>query len=55
MSIALATTSVGGIYYAAVPIVMGLTILFGFWGLSTILLFWAALIRATREWGGSES
>ena len=55
LSIALATTSVGGIYYAAVPSVMGLAILFGFWGLSTILLFWAALIRATREWGGSES
>ena len=55
LSIALATTSLGGIYYASVPSVMGLPILFGFWGLSTILLFWAALIRATREWGGSKS
>jgi len=27
--------------------------LYGFWGLTTILLFWAALIRATREWGGA--
>lgn len=55
LSIALVTTSLGGIYYASVPSLTGLTILFGFWGLSTILLFWAALIRATREWGGSES
>ena len=55
LSIALATTSLGGIYYASVPSLTGLTILFGFWGVSTILLFWAALIRATREWGGAES
>ncbi len=27
--------------------------LYAYWGLTTILLFWAALIRATREWGGS--
>ncbi len=55
LSIALATTSLGGIYYASIPSVSGLTVLFGFWGLSTILLFWAALIRATREWGGTDS
>ena len=52
MATALALTSVGGVYYAAVPSITGLTLLFGFWGISTILLFWAALIRATREWGG---
>jgi nitrate/nitrite transporter NarK len=28
--------------------------LFAFWGVSTILPFWSALIRATREWGGPE-
>lgn len=26
--------------------------LYGFWGFTTILLFWAALIKATRVWGG---
>jgi nitrate/nitrite transporter NarK len=52
LTIALATTACGGIYYSTVPGMSGLTVLFGFWGLSTILLFWAALIRATREWGG---
>jgi MFS family permease len=25
---------------------------YGFWGFTSIFLFWAALIRATREWGG---
>jgi NhaP-type Na+/H+ or K+/H+ antiporter len=24
-----------------------------FWGFTTICLFWAAMIRATREWGGT--
>lgn len=28
--------------------------LFGFWGITTILLFWAALIRSTRELGGDK-
>jgi len=55
MVTALLTTSLGGLYYATAPGIRGLTLLFGFWGLSTILLFWAALIRATREWGGSDS
>lgn len=55
LAVALALTSVGGVYYASVPGPTGLTLLFGFWGLSTILLFWAALIRATREWGGVAS
>ena len=26
--------------------------LYGYWGFTTIFLFWAAMIRATREWGG---
>ncbi len=32
---------------------MGL--LYGFWGITTIFLFWGALIRATREWGGEST
>ena len=39
---------------ATVPSFEGLRILFGFWGMSTILLFWAPLIRATREWAGDD-
>jgi len=26
-----------------------------FWGVTTILMFWAALIKATRQWGGKET
>jgi sugar phosphate permease len=54
MTAALGVSSLGGIYYATVPSVGGLKLLFGFWGLTTILFFWAAMIRATRVWGGSE-
>jgi nitrate/nitrite transporter NarK len=32
---------------------MGL--LYGYWGITTIFLFWGALIRATREWGGQSA
>jgi nitrate/nitrite transporter NarK len=55
MSVALLLTAGGGFYYAAMPPLGGLQFLFGLWGFTTILLFWAALIRATREWGGDDS
>ena len=55
MTAALFVSALGGAYYASVPSLDGLKLLFGFWGLTTILLFWAALIRATREWGGADS
>ena len=54
MTVALLTTSAGGILLANNPSLNTLTLLYGFWGLTTILLFWAALIRATREWGGAD-
>ncbi len=53
MTLALITTSAGGILFVTTPSLLWLTILYGIWGLTTILLFWAALIRATREWGGA--
>lgn len=52
MSISLFATALGGIYFATIPDKFGLTVLFGYWGITTILLFWAAMIRVTREWGG---
>jgi len=55
MTVALFISAIGGAYYATVPDLGGLRLLFAFWGLTTILLFWAALIRATREWGDAES
>ncbi|MED5261732.1 MAG: MFS transporter [Myxococcota bacterium] len=51
LTASLVTTAAGGLYFATLPPVEGLWVLFAFWGLTTILLFWAALIRATREWG----
>jgi len=52
MTGALLATSLGGILFGNIPSLTLLTLLYGFWGLTTILMFWAALIRATREWGG---
>lgn len=49
---ALSITGASGIYMATIPSFTGMCVLFGFWGISTILPFWSALIRATREWGG---
>lgn len=52
ITISLVCTALGGIYFAQIPGKLGLSVLFGYWGLTTILLFWATLIKATKEWGG---
>ena len=54
MSFALVATAVGGIALATIPSLAALKVLYGFWGVTTILLFWAPLIRATRGWGGAK-
>ncbi len=51
----LLATGAGGLYLSTIPGPFALGVLYGYWGLTTILLFWAALIRATREWGGTSS
>ena len=48
------TTACGGLYMATFPDYRGAVFLWGAFGVTTILLFWAALIRATREWGGND-
>lgn len=53
MSIALILAGIGGLYLATYPILFNLHILYGFWGFTTIFLFWAAMIKATRIWGGT--
>jgi len=55
MAAALVATALGGTVLAAIPSAGLLAQLYGFWGVSTILLFWGALIRATRVWGGAAS
>ena len=54
MSIALLCTAALGGVMATIPSYPTIVILYGGWGVTTILLFWAAMIRATRLWG-SES
>ncbi|WP_422104743.1 MFS transporter [Winogradskyella sp.] len=54
MSVALILTALGGFYLATYPDLYRLHVLYGFWGFTTIFLFWAAMIKATRIWGGSD-
>ena len=53
MSLSLLATAAGGLYLLTFPGRLGLSVLYAYWGVTTILLFWSALIGATREWGGS--
>jgi len=52
MATALWATALGGLLMALVPTSQFLIGLYAYWGFTTIFLFWAAMIRATREWGG---
>jgi MFS transporter, GlpU family, inner membrane protein len=53
--VALTATAAGGLVMMTVPPLSTLVILYAYWGITTIALFWAPLIRATREWGSNES
>jgi len=55
ISLSLIFTALGGIFMLQMPSFVGLQLLYGFWGVSTILLFWAALIKATRLWGNTDN
>lgn len=55
LAIALWMTGLGGFVYANYPSFLLLQILYGYWGFTTIFLFWAPMIKATRIWGGSNS
>lgn len=52
ITLSLVATALGGAYFAMIPGQTGLFVLFGYWGITTVFLLWAAMIRATREWGG---
>ena len=52
MGSALILTALGGLVYAGEPSLQTLAVLYGFWGFTTIFLFWSAMIKATRVWGG---
>ncbi|MDY8135657.1 MFS transporter [Aquimarina sp. 2201CG5-10] len=55
IAVALWMTAIGGLLYATFPGYTVLKILYGYWGFTTIFLFWAPMIKATRVWGGAGS
>lgn len=55
IAIALWMTALGGFLFAQYPDLWVLQVLYGWWGFTTIFLFWASMIKATRIWGGSDS
>lgn len=55
IAIALWMTALGGFLFAQYPDLWVLQIIYGWWGFTTIFLFWAPMIKATRIWGGANS
>lgn len=55
IAVAMWMTALGGLVYATFPGFAVLKIIYGYWGFTTIFLFWPSLIKATRVWGGSGS
>lgn len=55
IALALWLTALGGLVYASFPSYITLKVLYGYWGFTTIFLFWAPMIKATRVWGGKRS
>ena len=53
MGTALCLTALGGLVLAQFPNFNQLQWLYGYWGFSTTFLFWSAMIKATRNWGGT--
>jgi nitrate/nitrite transporter NarK len=51
MAIALWATGLSGFVFAKIPGKEWMMVLYAFWGFTTIFLFWAGMIKATREWG----
>ncbi len=54
LTFSLITTALGGIYFAQFPQGFGLQLLFAYWGITSVLFFWAGMLKATRDWGGSQ-
>lgn len=55
LTISLLTTSAGGFFMFSIPSYPLLLVLHAFWGITSILTFWAALIKATRNWGNPQN
>ncbi len=54
ITVSLIATGLGGIWFATFPGYRISLAIHAFWGVAIALLFWGAMIRATREWGGRD-
>ena len=54
MAFALASTALGGFLLATYPSHATIQGIYAYWGFTTIFLFWAAMLKATRQWGGEQ-
>ena len=55
IAISLILTSLGGLLLATYPSFFVLQIIYGYWGFTTVFLFWGAMIKGTRIWGGTKN
>lgn len=55
IAISLWLTALGGLIYASYPTLFIQKLLYGYWGFTTIFLFWSPMIKATRIWGGLQN
>lgn len=51
IAFSLVGTGLGGFYLSTWPSYMGTMVLFGFWGITTILTFWATMLKAVSMLG----
>ena len=54
LSVSLILTSFGGVIMMTYPSYMVMQLLFAYWGFTTVFLFWAPMIKATRMIGGQK-
>ena len=55
LPVSIFATAAGGLFMSQIPSLFTLILLYGFWGVTTILLFWAAYVKAQSELGGHDS
>jgi len=54
ITVALLITAAGGFVFSTIPSFEVCVLLYGIWGLATALVFWSAMIKATRNWARKE-
>ncbi|MCB1175770.1 MAG: MFS transporter [Leptospiraceae bacterium] len=54
LAVSTVTTGLAGLVFALFPPYEIVLVIHAFWGVSTILTFWAALIKATRHWASDQ-